>query len=103
MNTSRKTASVMGGGLKGAGVGATVGTAIAPGPGSAIGAGVGALVGGAAGYFGAQADEDEMNSDPDYLAAQRREKAQKLMSAALGRAFAAVRPSTTQGAQRNGL
>ena len=103
MNTSRKTASIMGGGFAGAGPGATIGTAIAPGIGTAIGAGVGAIGGGLAGFLGANADEEDLKNDPEYQAAQRREKAMKAMSAALGRAFAAARPKTMNGAMNRGI
>lgn len=100
MNTNRKTASIMGGGMAGAGTGAAIGTSIAPGIGTLIGGGLGAIGGGIAGFFGAQADEDELKNDPEYQAAQRREKAMKAVSAALGRAFKAARPTTTSAVMR---
>jgi outer membrane lipoprotein SlyB len=100
MKTSRKTASVMGGALAGGATGATIGSSILPGYGTAIGGAIGAVGGGIVGYLGADADEEEMKNDPEYQAAVRREKAMKAVSAALGRAFKAARPTTTSSVMR---
>ncbi|MEO7778511.1 MAG: hypothetical protein ABIY63_13345 [Fibrobacteria bacterium] len=75
-----------------------IGTAVAPGIGTAIGGGIGAVGGALAGLFGASADDEDMRNDPEYQAAQRRERTMKMMSVALGHAFSAARPKTAQGA-----
>jgi uncharacterized protein YcfJ len=103
MTRKSGTAKTMGGAMQGAGTGAAIGTAFAPGFGTAIGAGVGAIGGGIAGFLADEADEEALENDPEYQAAKRRERGAKLMSAALGRAFAAVRPKTMQGAVNRGI
>lgn len=95
-------AKVAGGALQGAVAGASVGSVV-PGIGTGIGAIGGTVLGGLAGFFADQSDEEAMENDPEYQAAKRRERGQKLMSAALGRAFGAVRPQTMQGAMTRGV
>ena len=102
MSDKSRTAKVMGGALAGAGSGAAAGSLAGP-YGALIGGGVGAVGGGIAGYLGDQADEEERKNDPEYQAAVRREKAMKMMSASLGRAFGAMRPTSMQGAMSRGI
>ncbi len=103
MSYKSRRAKIAGGAMQGAGAGATIGTAFGPGVGTAVGAGLGAIGGGLAGFFADEADEESMENDPDYQAAQRRERGAKLMTAALGRAFSAIKPKTMQGAMTRGV
>ncbi len=103
MSAKSRNSKVAGCALGGAASGASIGTAILPGWGTAIGAAGGAIVGGVGGYMADQADEEEMQNDPEYQAAKRKERSAALMSAALGRAFSGLRPKTMQGAMSHGI
>lgn len=102
MSYKSSRAKTLGGSLNGAVSGAAVGSII-PGIGTGIGAIGGAALGGLSGFFADQSDEESMENDPEYQAAQRRERGAKMMSANLGRAFAAIRPKTMQGAVNRGI
>lgn len=102
MSSKSRNAKMAGGAMAGAGTGAAIGSVV-PGIGTAIGAGVGALGGGLAGFMADQSDEEAQENDPEYKAAKRREKSMAMMSAALGRAFAANRPATMKGAMTRGI
>lgn len=98
MSTKSKNSHVASGAVNGATQGAVAGSAILPGWGTAIGAVGGGLLGGISGYLADDAENEAMKNDPEYQAAQRREKSRKLFSASLGHAFAAMKaPSLGSG------
>lgn len=87
MSGKSKMAAALTGGLTGAGAGSAFGPL-----GSAAGGALGAI----GGLFADAADDEAMRDDPEYQAAKRRERSMKMMSERLGRAFGAIKPTTTQ-------
>jgi len=100
-SAKRKTASTLGGGLKGAATGAAIGSVV-PGIGTALGAGIGGVMGGFAGLLGASADEEDLENDPEYQAMKRRERGLSMFRANVGRALQGRRQPSSFGEMVNG-
>jgi len=91
MSRKSKNSSMVSGALQYGVGGATAGAAVGGPIGAAIGGGVGLVGGGIAGFLADDAANEANENDPDVIAARRREKSRVMMSAALGRAFSAMR------------